>query len=82
MPSDSLPPSEVTSIELVEVRLKSEHTGQRREYNYVVQVSTADAETGEPVLVNEYRVYASDTQLSNEVVLERMTALLEEGLSL
>jgi hypothetical protein len=80
MPGDSLPPSEVVSMELVEVRNKDQFPGQRRNYNYVVRVSTQDAETGEPLLTNEYRTYASDRALSQEIIIERMVNLLEEGL--
>lgn len=81
MPGDSMPPSEVTDMEVVEVREKANFPGQRRNYNYVVRVSTNDAETGESLLVNEYRTYASNTELSSQVVINRMTKLLEEGLS-
>ena len=81
MPGDSLPPSEVTNMEIVEVRTKENAPGQRRNFNYVVRVSTVDAETGEPILTNEYRTYATDRELSSGTVLERMTQLLEEGLA-
>ena len=76
-----MPPSEVTAMEVVEVREKSNYPGQRRNYNYVVRVSTQDAETEESLLVNEYRTYASDTELSSQTIINRMTTLLEEGLS-
>jgi hypothetical protein len=68
-------------MEVVEVREKSNYPGQRRNYNYVVRVSTQDAETEESLLVNEYRTYASDTELSSQTIINRMTTLLEEGLS-
>lgn len=68
-------------MELVQVREKSEFPAQRRNFNYVVRVSTADAETGEPLLVNEYRTYATDTATDAETVIERLTSLLEEGLA-
>jgi hypothetical protein len=67
-------------MELVQVREKSEFPGQRRNFNYVVRVSTADAETGEPILTNEYRTYATDTPTDAATVIERLTNLLEEGL--
>lgn len=80
MPRDSLPPGEVTSMEVVEVREKAQYPGQRRNYNYVVRVSTADVETGEALMVNEYRTYASDRQVSSETVVTRMTELIEQAL--
>jgi len=67
-------------MEIVEVRQKETHPGQRRNYNYVVRVSTIDAETGDPILTNEYRTFATDRALSQETIIERMTNLLEEGL--
>jgi len=67
-------------MEIVEVRQKETHPGQRRNYNYVVRVSTQDAETGESILTNEYRTYATDRPLSSQTIIERMTSLLEEGL--
>lgn len=81
MPRDSMPPSEVTSMELVQVREKAQFPGQRRAFNYVVRVSTNDVETGEPILTNEYRTYATDTATDSQTVIERLTALLEEGLA-
>lgn len=80
MPHDSMPPSEVTSMELVQVREKADAPGQRRNFNYIVRVSTADAESGEPILVNEYRTYATDTATDAETVIQRLTELLEGGL--
>jgi len=67
-------------MEVVEVREKAQYPGQRRNYNYVVRVSTADVETGEALMVNEYRTYASDRQVSSETVVTRMTELIEQAL--
>ena len=80
MPRDSMPPSEVESMEVVETREKENFPGQRRQHNYVVRVSTIDAETGEPILTNEYRTLASDRALSSSQVIETLTNLLEGGL--
>jgi hypothetical protein len=80
MPRDSMPPGEVTSMEVVQVREKNDFPGQRRNYNYVVRVSTADVETGEPLMVNEYRTYASDRVVSSETVITRMTEIIEASL--
>jgi hypothetical protein len=77
---DSLPPSEVTSMEVVEVREKANFPGQRRAHNYVVRVSTIDAETGESILTNEYRTLSSDKTLSSEQVIRQLTNIIEESL--
>jgi len=73
-------PQEVTEAEVVQVRTRDQYEGQRRAFNYVVRVNTIDADTGEPVLVNEYRSVASNSPLSTETVLNRITELLESGL--
>lgn len=80
MPTTNYAPQEVTSAEVVQVKTKAEFPGQRRNYSYVVRVNTVDVDTGEPVMVNEYRTIASDRPLSSETVLSRMTELLEEAL--
>lgn len=72
-------PQTVESAEVVQVRNKADYPGQRRTYNYVIRISTTDADTGEPVMVNEYRTIASNRELSNSAVLSRITALIEEG---
>jgi len=47
-------------------------------YNYVVRLNTVDVDTGEPIMVNEYRTIASNVELSNSSVLSRIVALIEE----
>lgn len=73
-------PQEVTSAEVVQTRIKSEFPGQRRNFNYVVRLNTVDVSTGEPVMVNEYRTIASNTELSSQTVLNRITTIIEENL--
>jgi hypothetical protein len=73
-------PQEVVSAEVVQTRPKSEFPGQRRNYNYVVLLNTVNAETGEPIMVNEYRSIASNQPLSSETVINRMVELIEENL--
>lgn len=80
MARGSYAPQQVESAEIVQVRHKSDYPGQRRTYNYVVRVSTSDADTGEPIMVNEYRTIASNAELSSSSVLNRITSLLEENL--
>jgi len=69
---------EVVSAEVTSVRLKGENSGQRRNFNYTVRLNTVDVETGEPIMVNEYRTIASDRPLSQETILSRMIELIEE----
>jgi len=80
MANFSYAPQEVTSAEIVEVRTKDKYPGQRREFNYVVRINTIDAETGEPIMRNEYRSVASNSELSSSSVLNRITSLIEESL--
>lgn len=78
MARNNYPSQEVESAEIVQVRTRDQYEGQRRAYNYVVRISTTDIDTGEPVMVNEYRTLASDRQLSTETVLSRMIDLIEQ----
>jgi len=80
MARGSYAPQEVTSAEVVETRAKANFPGQRREYNYVVRINTADADTGDPIMVNEYRTIASNIELSSSSVLNRIVNLIEEAL--
>ncbi len=80
MARGSYAPQEVTQAEVIQVRTKSEYPGQRREYNYVVRLNTVDVESGEPIMVNEYRSIASNSELSASSVLSRIVALIEENL--
>lgn len=73
-------PQEVISAEVVGVKLKDETSGQRRNFNYTVRLNTIDVDTGEPIMVNEYRSIASNVELSNQTVLNRMISLIEENL--
>jgi len=73
-------PQEITSAEIVERRDRAQFPGQRRQYNYVVRLNTISADTGAPIMVNEYRSIASNQQLSAETVLNRMVELIEEAL--
>lgn len=77
MPNTNYAPQEVIDAEVVQTRAKADFPGQRRNYNYVVRLNTIDVDTGEPVMVNEYRSLASDRQLSSETVLSRMIELIE-----
>jgi len=72
------PSQEVVSAEVIQVRTRDQYEGQRRGYNYVVRINTIDVDTGEPVMVNEYRTVASNQALSNETVLNRIISLFEE----
>ncbi len=76
----SYAPQEVVSAEIVELRTKENFPGQRRNYNYVVRLNTVDVDTGDSIMVNEYRSVASDHRLSAETVLSRITELIEESL--
>ena len=70
---------EVTSAEVVEVRVKNETNAQRRNFNYVVRLNSIDPETNEPIMVNEYRTYATDSPLDTETILRNITDLIERG---
>jgi len=74
----SYAPQEVTEAEVVQIRNRADYPGQRRQYNYVIRLNTIDVDTGEPLMVNEYRTIASNQQLSNETVLNRIIGLIEE----
>jgi len=80
MARGSYAPQEVTEAEVIQVRAKDQYLGQRRNYNYVVRLNTVDVDTGEPIMVNEYRTIASNVELSNSSVLSRIVALIEENL--
>lgn len=77
MPRGNYPSQQVESAEVVQVRTRDQYEGQRRAFNYVVRLSTSDMDTGEPVMVNEYRTLASDRALSTETVLNRIISLIE-----
>lgn len=79
MASGNYAPQEVVSAEVVQTRLRAQYPGQRRPYNYVVRLNTVDVDTGEPLMVNEYRTIASERQLSSETVLSRIIELIEEA---
>jgi hypothetical protein len=79
MARGSYAPQEVVQAEVVQIRTRADNAQQRRQYNYVVRLSTADLDTGEPVMVNEYRTIASSSPLSTESVLNRIVTLFEEG---
>jgi hypothetical protein len=79
MARGSYAPQEVTQAEVVQIRTRADNAQQRRQYNYVVRLSTVDVDTGEPVMVNEYRTIASSTSLSTESVLNRIVTLFEGG---
>lgn len=78
MARGSYAPQEVTEAEVVQIRNRADYPGQRRQYNYVIRLNTIDVDTGEPLMVNEYRTIASNQQLSNETVLNRIIGLIEE----
>lgn len=78
MPKGEYAPQQVSNAQVVETRLKKDYPGQRRNYNYVVRLSTTDIDTGEPVMTNEYRTIASDRQLSSQTVLDRIVSLFED----
>lgn len=80
MARGSYAPQEITEAEVVQVRARADYPGQRRQYSYVVRLSSIDVDTGEPVMVNEYRTVASNQSLSNETVLNRIVSLIEESL--
>jgi len=71
---------EVVSAEVIMTRTKTDYPGLRRNYSYVVRLSTVDIDTGQPVMVNEYRTIANNYPLSSETVLNRMIELIEEHL--
>lgn len=73
-------PAQITSAEVVNVRTREQAPGQRRAFNYQVRLSAIDPETGELIYNNEYRTIASDRQLSNKTVIDRITELFESGL--
>ncbi len=80
MARGSYAPQEVTEAEVIQVRAKSDYPGQRRNFNYVIRLNTVDVDTGEPIMVNEYRSVASNVELTSSNALSRIIALIEENL--
>lgn len=72
-------PQEVISIVFDSLREKSKYIGQRREFSYVFKLSTVDVDTGDPVLTNEFRTYASDLPLDVRDAQFALTNLIEES---
>ena len=70
---------EVIDIAFHMLRTREQFPGQTRAFGFVFRVSTIDAETGDPVLTNEYRTYATSSTVSQETAQERLVELIESS---
>jgi hypothetical protein len=72
-------PQEVVSIVFDQLRTRDKYPGQSRAFGFVFKVSTVDSETGEPILTNEYRTYATSTTISQQTAEDRLVELIENS---